>query len=109
MKKAMTRYFLERGRVYNSSGKKEEAIKEFLKSFELAKAINFEYLIVDAAHMLAIANKEFSEQKKWTEIAIENAKSAKDQQTKDWMGSLLNNWGWSLFDQKKFEQALIQF
>ena len=108
-KTATARYFIERGRVFNSDNKKEEAAKEFFKAFEASKEINSEHLIVDSAHMLAIAVPEFKDQKKWTEIAIDEASKAKDSKVKDWKGSLLNNWGWSLFDQKQYQEAMQVF
>jgi tetratricopeptide (TPR) repeat protein len=103
------RYFLERGRVYNSSGNKKKAWSQFLSSYELAKKVSAEYLLVDAAHMLSIARADFEEQKKWTLLALKRVEVSKDPKVKKWKGSLLNNWGWTLFDNKKYNEALKVF
>src|SRR3972149_7207611 len=49
------RYLLERGRVYNSSGKKQEAVSLFKEAWEGASKAGLDFFAVDAAHMLAIA------------------------------------------------------
>jgi tetratricopeptide (TPR) repeat protein len=108
-KTAIARYYIERGRVYNSDNKRNEAVQEFLKALEASKVIKHEHLIVDSAHMLAIAGPKFKDQKKWTEIALEEAKKAKDSKVQDWRGSLLNNWGSSLFEQKQYKEAMKIF
>ena len=108
-KRATAWYFIEKGRVYNSHHKKSDAIQNFLQAFKFSQEIQHEHLIVDSAHMLAIASVNFEDQKKWTKIAIEEAGQATDLRVRDWKGSLLNNWGWSLFEQKEYKAALKVF
>lgn len=49
------RYLLERGRVYNSEGKADEARPLFEEAHDLARQVGDEQLAVDAAHMVALA------------------------------------------------------
>ena len=47
------RYLLERGRVFNSSGKRDEARPLFLQALDLAAKSKEDFYAVDAAHMIA--------------------------------------------------------
>lgn len=105
---AQTRHQLERGRTYNSNQQRALAISCFEKAYEIALENKLDFYMVDAAHMLGIACP-VEEQLKWNERAIALAQSSKDDKASKWMGSLLNNSGWILFDQKKYEEALGYF
>jgi tetratricopeptide (TPR) repeat protein len=48
------RYLLERGRVYNSSGKPQVARPLFQQALKMAEHLNEDFYAVDALHMLAI-------------------------------------------------------
>jgi hypothetical protein len=48
------RYLLERGRVFNSSGRADDSRPLFLDAWQLASAAGEEYHAADAAHMLGI-------------------------------------------------------
>ncbi|HEY9526846.1 MAG TPA: hypothetical protein VIR02_07190, partial [Anaerolineales bacterium] len=48
------RYLLERGRVYNSSGKPKVARPLFQQAFTFAEQLKEDFYAVDALHMLAI-------------------------------------------------------
>src|SRR6266498_2300553 len=52
--KTRVRYLLERGRVFNSSGKRDEARPLFLQALDLAVKSKDDFNAVDAAHMMAI-------------------------------------------------------
>ena len=101
-------YHLERGRTLNSSGDKTAALKYFKQAFLTAEKIKDDYLAVDAAHMVAIA-EELSEQMKWNLIALGIAENSKSSRARDWRGSLYNNMGWTYFDQGSYKEALIMF
>lgn len=103
------RYNLERGRVYNSSKQKAEALPYFLKAFALAVASKEDNLAVDAAHMVAIAEVDSEKQMQWNLTALDLAESSKDEKARNWLGSLYNNIGWTYHDTKKFELALDIF
>ncbi|MBL8040324.1 MAG: tetratricopeptide repeat protein [Chthonomonas sp.] len=102
------RYELEIGRTENSSGNIEDAKPHFHRAFELAQELGEEFLLVDAAHMLGIAYTGEAGLE-WNLRAIELAKAARDPETQTWLGSLLNNTGWTLHDMGKFESALSIF
>lgn len=107
--KAEVRYWLERGRVFNSSKKAEQAMPAFIKSFDLASGRGFENWAVDAAHMIAIAETQPEKQIEWNLKALSTAEKSKDQKARDWLGSLYNNLGWTYHDAGQFEKALDFF
>ncbi|MEJ2152614.1 MAG: tetratricopeptide repeat protein [Gemmatimonadota bacterium] len=102
------RWLLERGRTFNSAGKKEPAKKAFLEAWELAQSIHAEFFAVDAAHMLAIV-EEGAEALRWNEQALNYARSSEDPRAKQWQGSLLNNLAWAHHEKGDFERALTLF
>lgn len=89
------RYWLERGRVHNSSGDKETARTCFETALRLASSdAATEQYAVDAAHMLAIVAPP-DEALDWNLRALAMAEAAQDERARGWRGSLLNNIGWS--------------
>lgn len=98
------RYLLERGRVFNSSGKPDQARPVFRAAFEKAQAGKFEDLAVDAAHMLGILDGN-----EWNLKALAMAEKATDPKARNWVGSLLNNIGWAHYDKGEFKEALAVF
>lgn len=102
------RYCLERGRVRNSSGDKAAAIPLFEEALRLAKDEGEEFLAVDAAHMLGIA-EELAKALEWNQLALDMARAAKDPKAQNWKGSLLNNLAWTHHDKGEFERALAFF
>jgi len=106
--KTRVRYLLERGRVFNSSGKREEARPLFLEAFDLALKSKDDFNAVDAAHMFAIVEPT-EKQLLWNLKALDLAENSKEEKARKWMGSLYNNIGWTYFEQKQFEEALLMF
>jgi tetratricopeptide (TPR) repeat protein len=106
--RARLRYELERGRTYNSSNKKQEAIQNFNRALEIANKLGEENLAVDAVHMLGIATNG-DESLAWNEKAVEMAEKATDPKTKGWLGALYNNIGWTYHDMEKYDVALRYF
>ena len=102
------RYNLERGRVFNSSGKKDKSIHYFLDAYHLGMENEFDFYTIDAAHMLGIAEKQ-DEALNWNEIAIELIEKSSDARARGWLGSLLNNTGWTYFDKGDFDTAMDFF
>ena len=105
---ARVRYLLERGRTFNSAGKKAQARELFLQAYGLGARIGEEYLTVDAAHMMNIA-AEPDRALDWGHKAIAAAEAATDPRARGWLGALYNNIGWSHHDLGQFEQALTVF
>jgi tetratricopeptide (TPR) repeat protein len=106
---ARVRYLLERGRVFNSSGKPAEARPLFEQAFELARSHGLDFYAIDAAHMIAIVEPSPQGQLKWNESALELAEKSNDARARNWRGSLYNNIGWTYFDQKQFDRAIEVF
>lgn len=102
------RYLLERGRVFNSSGKPDQARPLFLAAWEKAQAGKLDFFAVDAAHMLAIVAAP-DEALKWHAKAMALSEASPDPKARDWMGSLLNNLGWTYYDMGDYRKALEIF
>jgi len=102
------RYLLERGRVFNSSGEREQARPLFEQAFEMAKGLNEDFYAVDALHMLAIvASPEQSLDLNRQAIAL--AESSGEERARNWLGSLYNNTGWAYHDLGDYISALEIF
>lgn len=98
------RHALEVGRVLNSSGNPKEAEPWFHRALDVADANGLEFYAVDAAHMLGIV-AEGDEALQWNLRTIAMIESSQDPRTRRWLGSLLNNTGWSLHDAGRYEDA----
>lgn len=103
---AWVRYLLERGRAFNSAGKKEKAKGLFFEAYTRGKGQEFHH--IDAAHMLGIV-EEPAKALGWNEKAINLAERAKDPRARGWLGALLNNTGWTYHDMKEYQRALELF
>jgi tetratricopeptide (TPR) repeat protein len=99
------RYLLERGRVFNSSGKADQARPLFEQAWNLGQQSGEDCLAVDAAHMMAIVEPA-DQAIDWSERAIAYAEKSKDEAARNWLGPLYNNLGWTYHDQREFEKAL---
>lgn len=108
LKTARIRYLLERGRVFNSSGNREQARPLFLQAWELAQAALEDFYAVDAAHMLAIIESP-DQQMEWNVKALTLAEASEQPRAKKWLGSLYNNIGWTHHDAQRYEEALSIF
>ncbi len=102
------RYLLERGRVFNSSGKRDEAQPLFLQALDLAVKSKDDFNAVDAAHMMAIVETN-EKQLEWNLKALDVAENSADEKARKWRGSLYNNIGWTYFEQKQYEESLLMF
>ena len=108
MKTAKVRSLLERGRVFNSSGKAKESIPTFKEALRVAQESGLENYAIDAVHMLGIAEKG-EESLNWNLEAIRLAEAAKDPKARRWLGPLYNNTGWTYFDMGQYAEALKLF
>jgi tetratricopeptide (TPR) repeat protein len=104
----LARCALERGRLYRSSGDPAASIPLFQLAIEHAKASGDDALTIDALHMLAIVSSA-DQGLQWNGDAIALAESSDQSRAKRWLGSLLNNMGWTLHDLGRFEEALSHF
>ena len=101
------RVALERGRVLNSSGKPADSVELFAQALQVARSAGEDFLAVDAAHMLAIADRARAEH--WTNEALRQVSTSTDPRTRRWAGSLHNNAGWARHDAGDFAAALAEF
>ena len=108
MKIAKVRSLLERGRVFNSSGRAKESIPIFKEALRVAQESGLENYAIDAVHMLGIAEKG-QESLNWNLEAIRLAEAAKDPKARRWLGPLYNNTGWTYFDMGQYAEALKLF
>jgi len=83
------RRLIERGRLRNSSGHPDVAIPLFEEALAAAAAADHEFLEIDAAHMLAIAQPDRAQH--WIARAFETVNETTDARTKRWAVSLHNN------------------
>jgi tetratricopeptide (TPR) repeat protein len=105
---AHVRYHLERGRTFNSSGKKPEAAVHFEKAMLIAEELKEDFYTIDAVHMLGIIAPP-EDSIKINEAGILLAEQSEDPKAKNWLGALFNNLGWSYFDRGDYEKALSVF
>ena len=104
---ARVRIDLERGRLRRSSGDGETAFPLFESAFEAATQAGEAFLAADAAHMAALAAPDRAEFVAWTERGLELAESNDD--ARYWLGALLNNLGWELYEAEEYADALGRF
>jgi tetratricopeptide (TPR) repeat protein len=105
---ARIRYFLERGRVFNSSGDKTRARPLFERAWQVARDTNLDSLAVDAAHMIAIVSPP-DQAMSWNLQAVALAEQSSDPRARQWLASLHNNIAWTFHDRGEFAAALAQF
>lgn len=100
------RLLLERGRVYNSSGRPEEARPLFEEALAAARAAGEDFYAADAAHMLGIV-APVEEQLQWHLEALAVAEESDDERAQGWLGPLYNNIGWTYHELGEYEKALL--
>lgn len=98
---------LERGRLLNSDGDPAGSIPHFEAARDAAEKAGDDYLIVDALHMLAIADPERSAA--WTSQGLAVLATGTDARARRWAGPLRNNLGWALLERGDPDGALRQF
>jgi tetratricopeptide (TPR) repeat protein len=106
------RLFIERGRVFNSSGDWGRARPLFEDAVALADSAGLEALAIDAAHMVAIAagnDSAKADALAWNERALARAEASKDPEARNWRASLLNNLAWTHHDAGEYAVALGLF
>lgn len=106
--RTLVRYLLERGRIYNSSGKPETAKPIFIEALSIARSAGEDAYTVDAAHMLGIVDLP-ANQIAWNETALQIAEQSNDKNARKWLGSLYNNMGWTYHDLGQYDNALEMF
>ncbi len=103
----LARALLERGRLRNSSGHPDVAIPLFEEALAAASAVGDDFLAIDSAHMLAIADP--ARIAHWTARAFETVDETTDRRAKRWAVSLHNNLGWARSEAGNPTGALAEF
>ena len=103
------RVALERGRLRNSGGHPDDAVGFFENAASIAEAAGEPFLLVDALHMLGIAQPARGEVHVAAALAALDADPAPDRRTQRWRVSLHNNRGWALFGDGELTAALQEF
>ena len=88
MKTGKIRYLLEKGRILNSSGKREASKPVFLEAYDFGKENTLDYYTLDAAHMMGIVEPP-EKQLDWSLKAMKIAEASSDQRCKGWLGTLI--------------------
>ena len=91
----------------NSAGDAAAAVPHFEQAFDEAVVAGEEFLAIDAAHMLAIADPDRAGE--WAARGLELAASAADPRARRWGIALHNNLGWLHFDADRLQEALTEF
>lgn len=105
---ARVRLLLERGRLLNSSKRRDESKPFFRQAWDLAREAGAGGLAVDAAHMLGIVESGDASIA-WNREAIAYAEASSDPKARGWLGSLYNNLGWTYHDAGDAATALDLF
>lgn len=103
------RVALERGRLRNSGGHPDDAVGFFESAASIAEAAGEHFLLVDALHMLGIAQPERGEAHAAAALAVLDADPAPAPRAQRWRVALHNNRGWALFDAGELSAALQEF
>lgn len=106
--RVVSRYWLERGRLYRSAGQSEAALPLFEQAWEFASRHGQDAEAIDAAHMLALVVPP-EQGLMWNLRGLELAAHTADPRGQRWVGSLCNNIGWAYHADGAFEEALQQF
>jgi tetratricopeptide (TPR) repeat protein len=101
------RAVLKRGRLANSAGDPVAAKALLQEALTRARAADQEFLAIDAAHMLAIVDRDRADE--WTELALRLVAAAEDPRAARWAGSLHNNSGWARHDAGDYAGAFTEF
>ncbi len=106
--KQRAQYWIELGRLENGEHNPVEALSCFKKGLALATAAHDEYLMVDAAHMIAVVVPKET-QPESGEFALSLARNASDEKTRQWAGPIANNLGWTYMELGQPENAVKYF
>lgn len=109
LKVARVRVLLERGRTLNSSRTADRGYALFHEAWDLARGAGMDFYAIDAAHMLGIVAETAEAQLQWNLKALQLAEITDHVRSKQWLGSLYNNIGWTYHDMGQFEHALLLF
>ncbi len=106
---ARVRILLERGRVFHQSGNIEAALPLFKESYALSEQNKFDFHTVNAAHMVAIVEKDVDDKIKWNQRALDLALVTEHKRASAWLGALYSNIAQNYIEAGRFKEALVAF
>ncbi|APR98422.1 hypothetical protein ASM33_04020 [Wolbachia endosymbiont of Folsomia candida] len=106
---AQVRILLERGRVFHQSGNIDEALPLFKMSYELSRKHEFDFHTINAAHMVAIVEKNVDEKIVWNKKAIDLAQKTQDKRAYAWLGAIYNNLAQNYIEAEQYSEAHSAF
>ncbi|HTA65760.1 MAG TPA: tetratricopeptide repeat protein [Xanthomonadaceae bacterium] len=95
---------IERGRLLRLQGSTAQADQLFHRAFAEARAARADYLLLDAVHMIALA-EPFDASRAWTERGLRIAATSTDRRTIHWIAVLNNNLGVAYFERGDYIRA----
>lgn len=98
---------LERGRLFRSAGRAEDAVPLFTLAAREAASAGAQFIALDALHMLALTDAGHEEE--WAATGLLVVEQAVDDRTRRWGVALHNNLAWYLHDTGRPEEALGEF
>ncbi len=102
------RFLLEKGRLLNSSDKREDAGSIFLQAYNYGTAQKLDFYTLDSIHMLAIVESP-EKQLAWNLKAINIAANSDDMRCKSSLGTLYSKVGWRYHDLADYAKAMEYF
>lgn len=101
---ARLRYLLERGRIWNDTGRVNDAATAFEQAFHAAMAEERHAFAVDAAHMLGVM-QPYDAANRWNQQAIAIAEATAEPRAQRWLGTLYINLGWNYQRMERYADA----
>ena len=101
------RWLLERGRAFHWSGEPGTARPLFVEAWQTAMEHGLDGLAVDAAHMIAIVDREPNGE--WNALGLDLARSSVDPKARALLPAMLNNAAWDHHDAGRLDEALRLF
>ena len=102
------RWLLEKGRLHCFEKTPSQARIALAEAWTLAANSGEDYLAVDIAQMMAVAEPAKAQQD-WILKAIQLAEQSPQPKAKRWLGSLYASLGWKLYDLRQYEKTLETF
>ena len=101
-------FLLEQGRLAVLNKTPSQALPLFSQAWELAREAHEDFYAIDAAQLMATVETQKS-QKEWVRKALSVAETSTQPAAKSLLTSLYTTVGWSQYDQRQFENALVTF
>ena len=105
LKRPRIRYLLERGRIFNDTGRTQQALRSFKEAWGLAEKIGDRVLGADALHMIAYVS-EGEESLRWHHIAIDFCENSDGERFQRWLVTLYMNAADKYEDLKEYAHGL---